>query len=131
VDGDGDFLKIAKECLELEGPFQVEGALSFEEAFMKLKTRAISAIVSAERIHGKSGLDFLRRLREKRIDTPFIILGGDSKEKVVEATSCDGIRYINRFGKPEIVYRELGRCIRESLQCKRERKRARNHARPR
>ena len=124
VDGDVDFLKVAKECLELEGPFQVETALSIEEAFKKLKTGAFGAIVSGDRIHAKSGLDFLQGLREKRIDTPFIILAGDSKEKVVEALSCDGIRIINKFGKPEIVYNELGRCIRESTQCKKERKRA-------
>ncbi len=131
VDGDVDFLKIAKKCLELEGPFQVETALSIEEAFKKLKASAFGAIVSGERIHGKSGLDFLQVLREKRIDTPFIILGGDNKEKVVEALSCDGIRYINKFGKPEMVYKELGHCIRGSTQCKKERKRAKSHARRR
>lgn len=131
MDGDVDFLKVAKECLELEGPFQVETVASVEEAFKKLKASAFGAIVSGEKISAKSGLDFLQGLREKGIDTPFVILGGDNKGRDVEALSCDGIRYINKFGEPEMVYKELGHCIRESAQCRKERKRTKSHARRR
>jgi DNA-binding NtrC family response regulator len=131
VDDDADFLKMAKQCLESEGHYRVETALSIEEAFKKLKANAFGAIVSGERIRAKSGLDFLQGLREKGIDTPFVILGGDNKGREVEALSCDGVRCISKFGEPEMVYKELGRCIEESTLCKKERRRTKSHARSR
>ena len=39
VDDESLFLKVAKHCLEMEGPFQVETAFSAEEAMRKLNNK--------------------------------------------------------------------------------------------
>jgi PleD family two-component response regulator len=37
VDDESDLLKVAKSCLEMEGPFQVETALRVEETMKKME----------------------------------------------------------------------------------------------
>jgi DNA-binding NtrC family response regulator len=118
VDEDDCFLEVAKACLEREGPFEVETTMSVDEAFRKLKTNKFDAIVSSERICQKNAFEFLKELRERRDDTPLIILIEDGKTKVTDALDCDGIETICKFDTPEKVYKELSCGIKKSVRCK-------------
>jgi len=46
VDDDSAFLKVAEECLEVEGPFKVDTALSVDEALKKMKEEEYDAVVA-------------------------------------------------------------------------------------
>ena len=79
VDDEADFLKVSKRCLETEGPFQIETALSVDEAMKKLKKKTYDAIVADYKLPKKDGLEFLKELRDKGDDTPFIIFTGKGR----------------------------------------------------
>ena len=64
VDDDDAFLKLAKQCLELNVDIQVEPAHSVEEALEKLGKVTFDVIVSDYAMFEKNGLEFLRELRD-------------------------------------------------------------------
>ena len=82
VDDDSDFLKITKRILEVLGAFQVDTALSVDEAMEKLKKTTYDAIVSDYQMPGKDGLDFLKELRASGNDVPFILFTGKGRESI-------------------------------------------------
>ncbi len=82
VDDEAVFLKVAKQCLEMQGLFQVETASSVEEAMEKMKKKTFDTIVSDYVMPGKNGLEFLKDLRDSGNDVPFIIFTGKGREEV-------------------------------------------------
>ena len=83
VDDEAGFLKVSKQILELNGPFQVDSASSVKEA-----------------------------LREKGNKIPFILFTGKGREDVaIEALIIGADRYLNKIGKPETAYGELAHSI--------------------
>ncbi len=74
VDDDSELLLVMKECLELAGPFQVDAALSVDEALEKMGKNPYDVVVSDYRMPEKDGIEFLKELREKGNTIPFIIL---------------------------------------------------------
>ena len=65
VDDEIEFLKITKQCLEMDSSIQVDTAVSVEEAFKKLEKGKFDIVVSDYQMPGKNGLEFLKELREK------------------------------------------------------------------
>jgi DNA-binding NtrC family response regulator len=76
VDDDSSFLKITKQCIEMEAPVQVDTAISVEEALKKLEKERYDVIVSDYQMPTKDGLEFLKELRENGNTTPFIMFTG-------------------------------------------------------
>jgi two-component system sensor histidine kinase/response regulator len=112
VDDDAGFLKLAKQVLQTEGPFQVETALSVQEAFEKMKKEKFDVIVSDYMMPEKDGLAFLKELRENGENIPFIIFTGKGREEIAKkALNLGADQYLNKTGDPEIVYCELARSI--------------------
>ena len=117
VDDEPALLKVAKQCLEMQGPFQVDTASSVEEALAKLEKEQYDAVVSDYQMPGKDGLEFLRELRQKRMGIPFVIFTGKGKEEVaVKAWNLGADHYVNKNGDPEIVYCELAHCLQSSVE---------------
>lgn len=117
VDDEPALLKVAKQCLEMQGPFQVDTASSVEEALAKLEKEHYDAVVSDYQMSGKDGLEFLRELRQKGIGIPFVIFTGKGKEEVaVKAWNLGADHYVNKNGDPEIVYCELAHCLQSSVE---------------
>jgi len=117
VDDEPALLKVAKQCLEMQGPFQVDTASSVEEALAKLEKEQYDAVVSDYQMSGKDGLEFLRELRQKGIGIPFVIFTGKGKEEVaVKAWNLGADHYVNKNGDPEIVYCELAHCLQSSVE---------------
>ena len=104
VDDEAGFLKVAKQILEMQGSFQVETALSINEAMEKMRQKAFDVIVSDYVMPERNGLDFLRELRERRNNISFIMFTGKGREEVaIRALNLDVDRYFNKVGKPETV----------------------------
>jgi len=117
VDDDTDFLKVAKQCLELHGNFVVESASSVDVAKVKMKIKAYDVIVSDYVMLGKDGLQFFRDLRQEGDKTPFIIFTGKGREEVaIKALNLGADGYFNKLGEPETVYGELAHGICQAVK---------------
>lgn len=108
VDDDRFFLKVAKECLEMQGPFHVDMVSSVEEALEKLKKKQYDIVISEYKMPGKDGLEFLKELRQSGDTIPFVIFTGKGGEEVaINALNLGADGYFNKSGAPESVYGEL------------------------
>jgi CheY-like chemotaxis protein len=85
VDDNADFLEILSLDVQDLG-FPTVTASSVDEALAKLKSSKVDIIVSDLHMDGKSGMDFIEELRNKRNLIPFIFLtGAATKNVAVEA----------------------------------------------
>ncbi|MGA9388760.1 MAG: PAS domain S-box protein, partial [Candidatus Bathyarchaeia archaeon] len=117
VDDELDFLKVAKQCLEIEGQFQVDTARSVEEAMEKMKGESYDAVVSDFQMPGKDGLELLKELRQSGNTVPFVIFTGKGREEVaIRALNLGADQYLNKTGNPETVYGELSHAIRQAVE---------------
>lgn len=120
VDDEVNLLKVAKEVLEKEGPFQVDTAPSVEEAMGRMKHETYDIVVSDYRMPGKDGLEFLKELRQEGNTIPFIILTGRGLEEVaVQALNLGADHYVNKRVYPEMMFSELAHDIRKAVERKR------------
>jgi PAS domain S-box-containing protein len=123
VDDELGLLKVAKQCLESQGPFQVDTASSVEEALNKLKEKEYDAVVSDYQMPEKDGLEFLETLRKSGNNSPFILFTGKGREEVaVKALNLGADQYLSKTGDPETVYRELEHAIRKTVEQKKAEK---------
>jgi len=114
VDDDHSLLKIAKQCLELEAPLQVDTSLSVEEALKKLENEKYDVVVSDYKMPTKDGLEFLKELRAKDNKIPFIMFTGKGREEVaIKALNLGASQYLNKVGETETVYAELAHSVTE------------------
>jgi PAS domain S-box-containing protein len=119
VDDDSELLFIMKECLEQTG-FEVDSALSVDEALDKMKKITYDAIISDYLIPGKNGLKFLKELREKGNTIPFIILTGKGMEEVAtQALNLGADHYINKNENPELMFSEITKVLINLVERKR------------
>jgi PAS domain S-box-containing protein len=117
VDDDSSFLDVAKQCLEVEGSFQVDTAFSVCEALEKMKSKTYDVIISDYQMPGKDGLGFLKELRQEGNTIPFIMFTGKGREEVaVRALNLGANQYLNKAGDPETVYAGLAHCLREAVR---------------
>jgi PAS domain S-box-containing protein len=116
VDDEALFLSVAKECLQIESSFEVDDALSVDEALNKMKEKEYDAVVSDYQMPGKDGLEFLTLLRKKGNVIPFIIFTGRGREEVaIKALNLGADQYLNKTGDTETVYCELAHAIRQAV----------------
>jgi PAS domain S-box-containing protein len=112
VDDDACLLEISKQILQLESGFEIDNALSVDEAKQKMQTTCYDAIVSDYEMKPTNGLEFLKELRENKNTTPFILLTGRGREEVaIQALNLGADGYINKIGQPETVFGELTHII--------------------
>jgi PAS domain S-box-containing protein len=120
VDDDVNYLKIAEQCLKMQGRFQVDTARSVEEAMEMMKKETYDAIISDYQMPGKDGLEFLKELREKGNGIPFVIFTGKGREEIaIKALNLSADGYFSKHGEPETVYGELAHGIRLAVEGKR------------
>ena len=119
VDDEPALLKVAKQCLEMQGPFRVDTASSVEEALAKLEKERYDAVVSDYQMPGKDGLEFLKELRESGNSVPFIMFTGKGREEVaIRALNLGANQYLNKTGETETVYTELAHTVTELAKTK-------------
>jgi DNA-binding NtrC family response regulator len=73
VDDDFSLLEVSKQILSVENNFEVENAISVDEAYEKMQKQSYDAVVSDYEMSQKNGLEFLKALRDKKIDIAFIL----------------------------------------------------------
>ncbi|MDG6222017.1 MAG: PAS domain S-box protein [Candidatus Bathyarchaeota archaeon] len=114
VDDEVGLSQTVKQILEKQGSINVETACSVKEALQKISKKRFDVVVSDYQMPEKSGLDFLKILRDAGNNIPFILFTGKGREEVaVEALNLGAERYFNKFGDPETVYCELAHGIRQ------------------
>ena len=74
VDDEEDMLYLCKSYLELSGDILVETETSAKQAEVTLESKGFDAVISDYQMPETSGIDFLKRLRAKGNDVPFILL---------------------------------------------------------
>ena len=112
VDDDPDFLSSAKKCLSLEGDFDIEIALSSEEALEKMAKKKPDVIVCDIQMPITNGFEFLKNLRDSSSSIPFIVFTvTDEKEVALQAFRLGANGFIGKYGDPSVVYSRLKNCI--------------------
>ena len=116
VDDNLEFLKSAKQCLQLHGKYVIESASSVDEALEKMKTIKPDAIVCDLQMPTKDGFDFLKTLRDNDDETPFIVFTvAEEKEKALRAFRLGAKGFVGKSGDPEVVFSTLQKCIEKSV----------------
>jgi len=112
VDNDVEFLKSAKQCLKLQGNFDIELASSVNEALKKMTKKEIDVIVSDIQMPMKDGLEFLKTLRENGNNVPFIVFTvTEDKQIALKAFNLGANGFVGKSGDPETIFSTLQRCI--------------------
>ena len=116
VDDDVEFLKSAKQCLKLQGNFDIESASSVNEALEKMTKNNPNAIVCDIQMPMTDGLEFLKTLRENGNNVPFIVFTlTEDKQKALKAFNLGANGFVGKSGDPKTVFSTLQRCIEKSV----------------
>jgi PAS domain S-box-containing protein len=112
VDDEPSLLDITKDFLIEIGDFQVEEATSVEIALDKMKHESFDVIVSDYQMPDISGIDFLKILRHRNDDIPFILFTGRGREEVViDAINSGADYYLQKGGEVRAQFSELAHQI--------------------
>ena len=96
------FLEVSKQILIMENNFDIENVTSVDEALKKIEQQSYDAIVSDYEMPPKNGLDFLKELREKNNQIPFILLTGKGREDVaVKALNLGATATSTKTARPK------------------------------
>ena len=108
VDDESALLEIVKVSIERTREFQVSTASSAQEALERLASVHYDAIISDYQMPGMDGIAFLKVLRSRGDQTPFIIFTGKGREEVViEALNSGADFYLQKGGDPKAQFAEL------------------------
>jgi DNA-binding NtrC family response regulator len=116
VDDDKEFLKSAKQCLNMQGKFDIESAFSVDEALEKMKKKKPDAIICDIRMPLTDGFEFLKALRDSEYNVPFIVFTvAEDKETALKAFKLGANAFVGKSGDPEAVFSTLQRCIEKAI----------------
>lgn len=111
VDDDAAVLQASSLLLGRAG-FSVDSATSGERAMQFLQSNGYSAILSDINMEGMSGLDLLRAIRERDLDTPVILFtGGPSLSTAIDAMAWGAHRYLLKPVAPEELVEAVTRAV--------------------
>jgi len=116
VDDERDLLEIARLFLEKTGDFRVGTSTSAQEALDSLSILSYDAIIADYQMPGMDGIAFLKAVRQRYGDIPFILFTGRGREEVViEAINNGADFYIQKGGDPKAQFAELSHKIRQAV----------------
>jgi len=119
VDDEPDLLDLCKLFLEREREFSVLTVTSAREALEILEKGAVDAIISDYQMPVMDGIEFLKEVRTKFKDIPFILFTGKGREEVaIEAFDNGADFYIQKGGHPRAQFGELSHKIRQAIRRK-------------
>jgi len=126
VDDDPAILELAALFLERSGDIQVDPTETAAEGLERLEGggRNYHVVVSDYAMPGMDGIAFLKAVRSRKLEIPFILFTGKSREEVViEALNSGADYYLQKDGNPKVLFAELSHQVRqaaESVRAKRE-----------
>jgi len=116
VDDEPLLLELATTFLEEGREFSVSVALSGKEALATLSGGSFDAVVSDYQMAGMDGIAFLKTVRERFGDLPFILFTGRGREEVgVDAHNNGADFYLQKGGEPDAQFAELAHKIRQAV----------------
>ena len=119
VDDEENLLELGKLFLEDTGDFQIETVTSATKGLEILNTRSFDAIISDYQMPEVDGIVFLKEIRARHGDLPFILFTGKGREEVViQAINHGADFYLQKGGQPEAQFAELGHKIQQAIQRK-------------
>jgi CheY-like chemotaxis protein len=112
VDDDPLFLELSKTFLEVFHNIPSDTADSAGEALKRLEKDSYDVVVSDYAMPFMDGITFLRTIRDKRINIPFILFSGVGKEEIMDKAIENGANsFIQKVGDPKSQYCELSKRI--------------------
>jgi DNA-binding NtrC family response regulator len=108
--------EVAKRCLEIQGPFDVETTSSIAEASERVKMKAFDVVVSDCTTFGEQAVKFLKKLHSRRRDLK-VILFSELSAKELDRRIDDHVvsAHVCKTGDPAVVYVELAQSIRNAV----------------
>lgn len=117
VDDEEVLLDLGRTYLEKEGEFSVVTAESAHKGLAHLAKNPVDIIISDYQMPDVDGLAFLKIVREKYPDIPFILFTGRGREEVViEAINSGADFYLQKGGDPKAQFAELKHKIRVAIE---------------
>ena len=119
VDDDSALLESIKKGLNLKSKYSFDLALSAEEASKKMSQEEYVAIVCDIQMPVMDGFEFLRSIRDRGNDIPFIVFTvTDNKETALKAFRCGANGFVGKYGKDGfylMLIRRIVGCIFNAL----------------
>ncbi|MEM2124606.1 MAG: response regulator, partial [Methanolinea sp.] len=116
VDDEPALLEVGKAFLERSGSISCDTALSPREAIGRLKIEQYDAIISDYQMPDVDGIEFLKFVRKRCGDIPFIIFTGKGREEVViQALNNGADFYLQKGGDPLSQFAELEHKVKQAV----------------
>jgi len=116
VDDEPGLLEVGRIFLEMDGLFRVGTAPSAQAALALVASDSFDAIVSDYQMPGMDGIAFLKAVRGRYGDLPFILFTGRGREEVViEAINNGADFYLQKGGDPRVQFAELAHHVRQAI----------------
>jgi len=123
VDDEPGLLEVAQIFLEETAEFSVGISTSAEEALNNSSIPSYDAIISDYQMPGMDGIGFLKVVRERFGDIPFILFTGKGREEVViDAINNGADFYLQKGGDPKSQFAELEHKIRQAVAQKKDKR---------
>lgn len=113
VDDDPSFLEISKTFLEVFHNIPSDTVDSAREALNMLEKDSYDVIVSDYDMPVMNGITFLKTLRDKRINIPFILFTGVGEELMHQAKQNGANSFLLKTSDPKVQYSELSKQIQQ------------------
>lgn len=112
VDDDPLFLELSKTFLEIFHDINSDTVESAGEALEKLEEDSYDVVIADYDMPFMDGISFLRIIRNKRIDIPFILFTGIEEKEIMHRAIENGAHsFIQKTGDPKAQYLELSKRI--------------------
>ncbi len=112
VDDDPLFLELSKTFLEVFHDIASDTVNSAMEALQKLDNDSYDVVISDFDMPFMDGIMFLKTIRDKRINIPFILFTGLDREELMHQAIENGANsFIEKIGDPRAQYSELSKRI--------------------
>jgi len=119
VDDEPALLDIGKIFLEESGEFGIDIAGSATTAISMLTKARYDVVVSDYEMPAMDGIMFLKEVRRRHQDLPFILFTGRGREDVViEALNSGADFYVQKGGDPVSQFADLTHKIRQAVEKK-------------
>ncbi|MCA1915248.1 PAS domain S-box protein [Methanospirillum hungatei] len=117
VDDEELLLDLAKLFLERSGEFVVDTSITAVDLAESPSIRSYDAIISDYLMPDMDGIEFLKKIREKFPEMPFILFTGRGREEVViEAINNGADFYLQKGGDPKAQFAELSHKVMQAVK---------------
>ncbi|MCJ2533254.1 MAG: PAS domain S-box protein [Candidatus Thermoplasmatota archaeon] len=120
MDDEESFLEVASHFMQKTRGLEVHGATSVSSAMEMMSHTSFDVIVSDYQMPETDGIDFLKMVRARGSDIPFILFTGKGRESVViEALNQGADFYLQKGGDLRSQFHELASMISQAVQSRR------------